>query len=61
MKKEGQAEMETNSNGQHKEQAQRQEPHTWRKILRLLSKYGEHLCDVEEATGHKHDPREWGD
>lgn len=55
--------METNSNGQHKEQDQAHRPprHTWRKILSLLSKYSKPLCNVEEASGHKHDPREWAD
>jgi hypothetical protein len=61
MKKGGQAEMKTNTNSQHKEQAQPHKPHTWRKILSLLSKYSEPLRNVEEATGHKHDPREWAD
>jgi hypothetical protein len=61
MKKGGQAEMKTNSNGQHKEEAQPHGPHTWRKILSLLSKCSEPLWDVEEATGHRHDPREWAD
>ena len=53
--------MKTNSNGQHKEKAQPHGPHTWRKILSLLSKCSEPLWDVEEATGHRHDPREWAD
>ena len=53
--------METNTNSQHRQQAQPQETYTWRKILNLLIRYSEPLCDVEEATGHKHDPREWAD
>ena len=53
--------MGTNPDGQHKDQVQPEEPHTWRKILRLVSQYGEHIRDVEEATGHKYEPREWVD
>ena len=53
--------METKTNGQHTQQAQPHKSHTWREILSLLSKYSGPLCNVEEATGHKHDPREWAD
>jgi len=58
MKGENKEEMKTDSNGQHQEQSEPQEPHLWRRFLSRLRKCGEPLRDVEEATGHKHDARE---
>jgi hypothetical protein len=51
--------MKTNSNREHKEQAEPERLSVWRKILNLLLKYGGLISDVEKATGRKYDVREW--